>query len=91
MLTNEITKFNTFWTSNLCRFNTKHNTEFTYHLWQITPEGSTEKAELDRNPEGARRYGRPRKTWRQVKRVKNDKTKWKNFTSSLCSVRSNRR
>jgi hypothetical protein len=31
-----------------------------------------------------------KKAWREVKRVANDRTKWKNFTSALCSERSNR-
>jgi hypothetical protein len=70
------------------------------------PEGSIEKAALYWNPQGARRRGRPRKTWRrsveevigekgktwrEAKRFANDRTKWKNFTSALCSERSNRR
>jgi hypothetical protein len=65
-----------------------------------------ERAALDWNPQGARRHRRLRKTWRRsveeeigekgktwrdVKRLANDRTKWKNFTSALCSKRSNRR
>jgi hypothetical protein len=68
------------------------------------PEGSIENAALDWNPQGAQRRGRPRKTWRsveeeigekgktwrEVKRLANDRTKWKNFTLALCSEGSNR-
>jgi hypothetical protein len=69
------------------------------------PEGSIERAALGWNSQGTRR-GRPRKTWRrsieeeigkkgktwrEVKRLANDRTKWKNFISALCSKRSNRR
>jgi hypothetical protein len=40
---------------------------------------------------------RSTKTWdtkedlEELKRLENDRTKWKNFTSALCSERSNRR
>jgi hypothetical protein len=35
--------------------------------------------------------GKNGKTWREVKRLANNTTKWKNFTSALCSETSNRR
>jgi hypothetical protein len=38
--TNEMKKFNTFWTSNLRKFNMKNNSEFTYYLWQLTTQSS---------------------------------------------------
>jgi hypothetical protein len=49
--------------------------------------------ETKEDMEKIRRRGkrRKRKTWRDVNRLANDRTKWKNFTSALCSKRSNRR
>jgi hypothetical protein len=35
--------------------------------------------------------GEKGKTWREVKKLANDRIKWKNFTSAQCSERSNRR
>jgi hypothetical protein len=55
---------------------------------------------LDWNPQGARRRGRPRKTWKktveeeaavmgktwkEVKRLANNRTRWRCFTDALCS------
>jgi hypothetical protein len=65
-----------------------------------TKEGAIERAALDWNPQGARRRGRPRKTWKktveeeaadmgktwkEVKRLANNRTRWRGFTDSLCS------
>jgi hypothetical protein len=40
---------------------------------------------------GIEEIGEKGKTWREVKRLANDKAKWKNLTSALYSERSNRR
>jgi hypothetical protein len=63
-------------------------------------EGAIERAALDWNPQGARRRGRPRKTWKktveeeaavmgktwkEVKRLANNRTRWRCFTDALCS------
>jgi hypothetical protein len=62
-------------------------------------EGDIERAALDWNPQDARRRGRPRKTWKntveeaavlgktwkEVKRLANNRTRWRCFTDALCS------
>jgi hypothetical protein len=63
-------------------------------------EGVIERAALGWNPHGARRRGRPRKTWKktveeeaaemgktwkEVKRLANNRTQWRGFTDALCS------
>jgi hypothetical protein len=63
-------------------------------------EGATERAALDWNPQGAHRRSRPRitwkktveeaaavmgKTWKEVKRLANNRTRWRCFTDALCS------
>jgi hypothetical protein len=63
-------------------------------------EGATERAALDWNQQGARRRGRPRKTWKktveeeaavmgktwkEVNRSANNRTRWRGFTDALCS------
>jgi hypothetical protein len=65
-------------------------------------EGAIERAALDWNPQGARRRGHPRKTWKkmaeeeaeaavigktwkEVKRLANNRTRWRCFTDALCS------
>jgi hypothetical protein len=62
-------------------------------------EGAIERAALDWNPQGARRRGRPRKTWKktveeeaaemgktwkEVKRLADNRTRWRGFTDALC-------
>jgi hypothetical protein len=69
------------------------------------PDGAIEKAALEWNPQGVRKRGRPKKTWRrtiedeamemgktwgEVKRLANNRTRWKSFTDALCSSGSNR-
>jgi hypothetical protein len=69
------------------------------------PTGAIEKTALDWNPQGARRYGRPRitwrktveeeareagKTWKEVKRLEANRTSWRSFMDALCSRRSYR-
>lgn len=58
---------------------------------------------LDWNPQGSRRKGRPKTTWRrslmkdiessgrnwnEIKALANDRTAWRNFVEALCSTRS---
>jgi hypothetical protein len=62
-----------------------------------------EKDVLDWNPQGARRRGRPRKTWRrtieekitemgktwrEVKALANQRKSWRSFTGALCFIRN---
>jgi hypothetical protein len=64
--------------------------------------GAIEKDALDWNPQGARRRGRPRKTWRRTiekeiteigktwredKALANQRKRWRSFTGALCSIR----
>jgi len=65
--------------------------------------GATEKAALDRNPQGYRRRGRPKRTWRrttedeirstrrswnEVKGIAGDRNAWKPLMDALCFTRS---
>jgi hypothetical protein len=65
--------------------------------------GAIEKDALDCNPQGARRRGRPRKswrrateeeitemgnTWREVKALANQRKRWRSLTGALCSIRN---
>jgi hypothetical protein len=67
--------------------------------------GAKEKTALDWNPQGYRRRGRPKNTWRrttegeirnkgrlwnEVKRIAGDHNAWKLFMDALCSTRSKR-
>ena len=67
--------------------------------------GAIEKTALDWNPQGYRRRGRPRRTWRrttedeirrtgktwnEVKGMVGDRNAWKLFMDALCSTRSKR-
>ena len=67
--------------------------------------GAIEKTALDWNPQGYRRRGRPKKTWRrkieyeirntgrswnEVKGIVGDRNAWKLFVDALCSTRSKR-
>jgi hypothetical protein len=67
--------------------------------------GSVEKSVLNWNPQGARRLGRPKKTWKrntedevmeagktrsEVRRLAVDRTRCMRFTDALCSRESNR-
>jgi hypothetical protein len=64
------------------------------------PAGTMKKNLLDWNPQGARRRGRTRKTWRrtieeeitgmgntwrEVKGLANQRKRWRSFTGALCS------
>jgi hypothetical protein len=64
-----------------------------------------ERGALDWNPQGKRRTGRPRHTWRrtvhnealekgkswkEVKRMARNRTRWRCFVDALCSLRDNR-
>jgi hypothetical protein len=61
---------------------------------------------LDWNPQGKRRRGRPKQTWRrsvqnealekgkswsEVMRMARDRTRWRRFVDALCPIRDNRR
>jgi len=64
--------------------------------------GPIEKTALDWNPQGYRRRGRPKRTWRrttdeirstkrswnEVKGIAGDHDAWKLFMDALCSTRS---
>jgi hypothetical protein len=67
--------------------------------------GATEKTALDWNPQGYRRRGRSKRTWRrtvedeirstrrswnEVKGLAGDRNAWKLFMDALCSTRSKR-
>jgi hypothetical protein len=67
--------------------------------------GAVEKTALDCNPQGYRRRGTPKRTWRrttedevrgegrswnEVKGIAGDRSAWKLFMDALCSTRSNR-
>jgi len=67
--------------------------------------GTIEKTALDWNPQGYRRRGRPKRTWRriiedeirntgrswnEVKGIAGDRNAWKLFMDALCSTRSKR-
>jgi hypothetical protein len=67
--------------------------------------GAIEKTALDWNPQGCRRRGRPKRTWRrsiedvirdtrkswnEVKGIAGDRINWKLFMDTLCSTRSKR-
>jgi len=67
--------------------------------------GAVEKTALDCNPQGYRRRGRPKRTWRrtiedelrntgrswnEVKGIAGDHNAWKLFMDALCSTRSKR-
>ena len=67
--------------------------------------GAIEKRALDWKPQGYRRRGRPRRTWRrtiedeirgigktwnEVKGMAGDRNAWKLFMDALCSTRSKR-
>lgn len=68
--------------------------------------GAIKKTALDWNPQGARKRGRPKttwkrtieeecrtvgKTWSEVKRLADNRIGWRCFTEALCSKRSNRK
>ena len=72
---------------------------------QKKTEGAVEKQALDWNPQGARRRGRPRitwkrsiedeirgenKTWREDKAIAIQRERWKNFTHALYSKKNDR-
>jgi hypothetical protein len=63
-------------------------------------ENEVERIALDWNPKGTRKRGRPKKTWRrsimeearkegktwrEVKRLAADRSRWKSFVAALCS------
>ena len=63
------------------------------------PSGITEKDALDWNPQGKRKRGRPKKTWKrtveeeargegirwqEVKAVAKNKVRWRSFVRALC-------
>ena len=67
--------------------------------------GAIEKTALDLNPQGYRRRGRPKRTWRrtiedeirntgrswnEVKGIAGDRNAWKVFMDALCSTSSKR-
>jgi hypothetical protein len=67
--------------------------------------GAIEKPALDWNPQGYRRRGKPKRTWRrtikdairsstrswnEVKGIAGDRIAWKIFMDALCSIRSKR-
>jgi hypothetical protein len=69
-------------------------------------ENAVERIALDRNPQGTRKRGRPKKTWRrsvmvealrvgrtwrEVKRLAADRSRWKSFVEALCSYTGDNR
>jgi hypothetical protein len=69
-------------------------------------ENAVERIALDWNPQGPRKRGRPKKTWRksvmeeaeregrtwkEVKRLAADRSRWKTFVESLCSYKGDNR
>lgn len=65
-------------------------------------ENDVTRRALDWNPQGSRRRGRPRETWRrtvereiaeegmswtQIKRLANNRVRWKKFVAALCSYK----
>jgi len=67
--------------------------------------GAIEKSALDWNPQGYKRRGRPKRTWRktiqneirstekswnEVKGIAGDRNAWKPFMGALCSTRGRR-
>jgi hypothetical protein len=69
------------------------------------PDGAIEKDALEWNPQGVRKRGRQKKTWRktieeeamevgktwgEVKRLANNRTRRRSFTDALCPSGSNR-
>jgi hypothetical protein len=67
--------------------------------------GTIETSALDRNPQGYRRKGRPKRKWRrtiedkirntgsswkEVKGIAGDRNAWNLFVDALCSTRSKR-
>jgi hypothetical protein len=69
-------------------------------------ENAVERIALDWNPQGTRKRGRPKKTWRrsimeeaqgegrtwrEVKRLAADRSRWKNFVEALCSYTGDNR
>jgi len=68
-------------------------------------KGAIEKTALDGNPQGYKRRGRPKRTWRrtkedeirstrrpwnEIKGIAGDRNAWKLFMDALCSTRSER-
>jgi hypothetical protein len=64
-----------------------------------------EREDIDWNPQGKRRRGRPRhpwrrtvhnealakrKSWSEVKRMAGNRTRWRGFVDALCALRDNR-
>jgi len=78
------------------------------NLYQYTlrkEAGAIKKTALDWSPQGYRRRGRPKRTWRrtiederrssgrswnEVKGIAGDRNAWKPFMDALCSTRSKR-
>jgi hypothetical protein len=69
-------------------------------------ENAVERIALDSNPQGTRKRGRPKKTWRrsimeeaqregrtlrEVKRLATDRSRWKTFVEALCSYTGDNR
>jgi len=88
-----------------------NNVPYLYRKWNWfghtlrREEGAIEKTALDWNPQGYRRRGRPKRTWRrtiedeirntgrswnEVKGIAGDCNAWKLFVVALCSTRSKR-
>lgn len=74
------------------------------HTFRKDPDEVCRQA-LDWNPQGNRKRGRPKvtwkrtvlkevencgKTWSETKRIARDRSKWRCFTKALCSTRNNR-
>ena len=86
--------------------------DFKKFIWRVVTgftlckeTGAIEKTALDWNPQGCRRRGRPKRTWRrviedeirstrrswnEVKGIAGDRNAWKLFMAALCSTRSKR-
>ena len=86
----------------------KMSTQIKRRRWNWigrTGHEAIEREALDWNPQGKRRRGRPRRTWRrtvhnealekgkswsEVKRMAGNRTRWRCFVDAVCPLRDNR-
>jgi len=79
--------------------------QFAHDARSQKPKGAIEETALVWNPQGYRRRGGPKRTWRrtiedeirstrrswnEVKEIVGDRNAWKLFTDAICSTRSER-
>jgi hypothetical protein len=75
-----------------------------HSIWN--DENAVERISLGWNPQGRRKRGRPRKTWRksvmeeaqregrkwrEVKRLEADRSRWKSFVEAICAYTGDKR